>query len=89
MLSDSEFESLYVHFYELDTDDLLSVAKYDVLNDEERDVLYEVLNDRRDEVDTMLDILNTELRRRKQSLTKFKIPEEILQKIQSNANLTE
>ena len=89
MLSDSEYEELYIQFFELDTDDLLNVSKYNVLTADEQDVLYDVMADRRDEVSAMIDELQSELRRRQNSIIKFKIPEEILRKIQSGANLTE
>jgi hypothetical protein len=88
-LSDSDYEELYLQFFELDTDDLLNVSKYNVLSQDEQAVLYDVLDDRRDEVQFMIDMLNSELRRRKNNVITLKIPEEIRQKIQCSTKLTE
>ena len=90
MLNDLEYEKLYIHFFELDTDDLLMIhasKSYSVLTMDERDVLCDVMADRRNELSALINELK--LRLRIDSTIKFKIPEEILQKIQSSTNLTE
>jgi hypothetical protein len=82
MLSDSDYEWLYVHFCELETDELYSLPKTD-LTEDEVSVLMDVLLDRRDEVNSMLEELKTKsLRLKKKNVCVVKLPDELMRKIE-------
>jgi hypothetical protein len=70
-------EDLYVYFCELDTEDLLEVSNFD-LSDYEVAILLEVLQDRRDEIDMMVEEMKDEASRKKITV---KLPTEILSQV--------
>jgi hypothetical protein len=84
-MSDDEYESLYLYFFELDTDELLNAGQDLDLDAETSSVLADVLEDRRAEITSMIDMLEEELCQRKKSKRIVKIPEEIMKKIQESA----
>ena len=74
----NEEEELYVYFFEMSTSELISISGPD-LTVEETGILYEVLCDRRDEIDQMLASLNEECEQKKK--TNVKLSAEIVAKL--------
>jgi hypothetical protein len=61
-------EALYIYFYEMDTPELLAISFAD-LSAQEMGILKEVFEDRRDEIDAMVDSLREELNLNKRKRT--------------------
>jgi len=78
-MSDAEYEALYIHFFEMDTDDLVRV-NHDFLTISEIATLFDVLEDRRDEIDSMLAALQDELDTNVKKRT-IKVPAEIISQL--------
>lgn len=80
-------EALYIHFYEMDTPELLGVSFAD-LSSLEMEILKEVFEDRRDEIDAMVDALQEELNLCKKKRTVV-LPAEIIAQVTAWERLTD
>jgi hypothetical protein len=78
-MTDAEYEALYIHFFEMDTDDLVRV-NHDFLTISEIATLFDVLEDRRDEIDSMLAALQDELDTNVKKRT-IRVPAEIISQL--------
>jgi len=79
-MTDAEYEALYIHFFEMDTDDLVRVNHDFLLTISEIATLFDVLEDRRDEIDSMLAALQDELDTNVKKRT-IKVPAEIISQL--------
>ena len=82
MLSDSDYEWLYVHYYEMETDELASVT-WEGLSDDEMHVIFDVLLDRRQELNDMIDMLSEESTKLKKRSVRVPLPAEIVAKLRA------
>ena len=80
-------EALYVYFYEMDTPELLGISFAD-LSALEMEILKEVFEDRRNEIDAMVDALREELNLNKKKRTVV-LPAEIIAQVSAWERLTE
>ena len=64
MLTDDEYEGLYIIFMEMDTAELLTSYEDD-FDDDERSVYLDALQDRRDEINNMIEAMKSQLHPKK------------------------
>jgi hypothetical protein len=83
-----DVEDLYIHFFEMDTPELLSVSFVD-LSTLEREILKEVFEDRHNEINSMIDALREELNLSNKKKHTVVLPIEIISQVTAWNNLTE